>query len=259
MAAGNTIGDLQNLINTFRQNGEIDGDELQDLYQTVHNVISGNNTSVLGLAYDAAIIYDTVATAETSGNPSYAEFGDRFWKSKTDNNQGNEPPSAAGTTENTHWIEVSKAEANAIKEWAPGLYGAGLIIVYHNDALLKLNVASRPFESVDIDAEITAEQWTDITGMLYPLDSTGTQIKFDRPRTYGTDLAPLTNGALTELEDSNSKNLIQKIYIQAASFSPPASWQKLATSEDYDPAVVNIIIVERERSDRKIYSITKDA
>lgn len=259
MAAGNSIGDLQNLINTFRQNGNIDGDELQDLYQTVHNVISGNNTSVLGLAYDAAITYDTVDTSETSGNPSYAEFGDRFWKSKTDNNQGNEPPSAAGTTQNTHWIEVSKAEANAIKEWVPGLYGAGLIIVYHNDALLKLNVASRPFESVDIDAEITAEQWTDITGTLYPIDSTGSQIKFDRPRTYGTDLAPITTSTLTELEDANAKRTIQRIHHQAATFSPPASWVKLSSSADYDPAVVNIIHVERERADRKIYSITKDA
>jgi hypothetical protein len=133
MAAGNDLTFLQNLINSFRQDAIIDGDELQDLFQTIRNVLSANNTSVLNLAYDNAITYDTPATAGTSGNPSYAEFDDRFWRSKTDDNVGNEPPSSEAVTENTNWIEVSKAEANAFQEWTPGIYGSGLIIVFHND------------------------------------------------------------------------------------------------------------------------------
>lgn len=176
MAAGTTLPELQFLINTFRNNGEIDGDEIQDIYQTIYNLLNANDTESLNLAWNIGTTYDTPATAATSGNPSYSESSERFWRSKTDNNTGNQPPTDSEVTENTHWIEVSASEVNPIKEWAPGIYGAGLIIVFYNNDLVKLESASRPYESTDIDAEILVGDWTplikNITGILSNLTTT---------------------------------------------------------------------------------------
>ena len=163
MAAGNTLQEFLMLINNFREDGRIEGEELRDLFQTTYNVLSQNDTSSLNLGYDLNQVYDTPSTALVSGNRSYTESGNRFWRSKIDQNTGNQPPSDPRIAENTFWIEVSKAEANPIKEWSPGIYGAGLVIVFFNDSLLKLNNPVRPFESVDISQEILNEDWVYIS------------------------------------------------------------------------------------------------
>ncbi len=89
----------------------------------------------------------------------YSTFLNRIWKSKTNANLGNEPPSSTSVNENTHWVEVSSASSNPVNEWKPGLFGSGLIMVFWNDNLYKLTIGSRPFESVDIDTEITDGKW----------------------------------------------------------------------------------------------------
>ena len=88
----------------------------------------------------------------------------RFWKTKTDGNIGNQPPTNPLTTENTYWIEVSPSDGSAIKEWAAGIYGTGLIIVYHNHSVdgrgfYILLEPVRPFNSTNIETEITAGKW----------------------------------------------------------------------------------------------------
>ena len=90
----------------------------------------------------------------------------RFWKSKTAGNINHQPPTAIDITEDTYWIEVSPANGSSIKEWAPGVYGEGLIIVFYDAAgdgsdpsLYKLTEPIRPFNSTNIDDEITALQW----------------------------------------------------------------------------------------------------
>lgn len=175
MAAGFDIPALQALIDSFRSDG-IDGDDLTDIAQTIKNILEQNDTDSLDLAWDSGETYDTKTTAATSGNPYLSEFGDRFWKSKTDGNTNNQPPSDPEITSDTYWEEVSKAASNAISEWTAGVYGDGLIIVFYNDALYKLTVATRPYESENIITEITAGDWLllfeGITGSLSSLNTT---------------------------------------------------------------------------------------
>jgi hypothetical protein len=91
----------------------------------------------------------------------------RIFETKTDGNINNEPPTNPAITENTHWKEVSSSSSAAIPEWSPGLYGPGLIIVYHNHSvdgsgLYKLLEPVRPYNSVNIETEITAGDWEPI-------------------------------------------------------------------------------------------------
>jgi len=93
----------------------------------------------------------------------------RFWKTKTSANINNEPPTNPATTENTDWIEVSPSSGSSIKEWEAGIYGDGLVIVYHNHsidgrALYILTEPTRPYESTNIETEITAGDWELIGG-----------------------------------------------------------------------------------------------
>lgn len=93
----------------------------------------------------------------------------RLWETKVDNNIGNEPPTNPVTTENTYWKEVSPSSSSALQEWSPGLFGSGLVIVYHNHSdpdigkwLYILTEPSRPFNSTNIESEITAGKWAPI-------------------------------------------------------------------------------------------------
>lgn len=90
----------------------------------------------------------------------------RFWKTLVDDNINNEPPTNPGTTEDAFWIEVSPSDGSAIKEWAPGIYGSGLVIVFYNDDLYKLIEATRPFESVSIEDEIP-DSWKKLTNRFW--------------------------------------------------------------------------------------------
>ncbi|MGJ3236428.1 hypothetical protein [Marivirga sp.] len=226
--------------------------KLKELFLEILEFANSGQYGDLDLEYDPA---ETYGTAEAK---KYVEYINRLWKAKQASFSGQAPPTDINVDQNFYWEVVSESEVSGIKAWQDGLFGSGLIVVDYQGQLYKLDDnVTRPFESTDFAAELANGDWEEYY-KLYPIVRTGSEIAFDRPAQYGTDLAPLTVTTLTDTETA-AKNLIQKIYIQAASFSPPASWQKLATSEDYDPAVVNIIIVERERSDRKIYSITKDA
>ncbi|MCO6367839.1 hypothetical protein GBO34_00740 [Roseivirga pacifica] len=154
-----TVEQLRVLIAAM--NGRIEGDEITAAFEYVASLLEQNDTSSVINLWDVAETYDTPAAE--NGNPSYTESGERLWRSKVDGNVGNEPPSDSETTEDTYWLEVSKGETNPFKEWTPGIYGAGLIVLFHNDSLYKLNVASRPFESVNIEEEVKEEKWMILT------------------------------------------------------------------------------------------------
>jgi WD40 repeat protein len=110
----------------------------------------------------------------TTGPNIYCTFPDtdgnkKLWQTKTDGNIGNQPPTAPATHEDTYWLEVSASASAAIPEWAPGLYGPGLVIVYHNHTadgkgLYVLNEPVRPFNSTNIETELTALKWELISG-----------------------------------------------------------------------------------------------
>lgn len=87
----------------------------------------------------------------------------RIFESKINNNINIAPPTDPGVIETASWREQSPAAASAIKEWAAGLYGAGLQIVYFEENFLLLTDPARPFQSVDISAEILTGKWKFLT------------------------------------------------------------------------------------------------
>lgn len=95
----------------------------------------------------------------------------RFWETKTDGNINHEPPTDSLVTENTYWQEVSPSSGSSIKEWAPGIFGNGLVIVYYDingDGtgmdLFKLTEATRPFNSTNFLTELAAGSWQKLGG-----------------------------------------------------------------------------------------------
>lgn len=118
-------------------------------------------------------------TFQTDGsdNGKYCKHPDtagkkRIFETKTDDNTGNEPPTNPAITENDDWEEISASSGSAIQEWTAGLYGNGLIIVYHSHSvygggLYKLNEPVRPFTSVNIEIELTAGTWELQGGIQY--------------------------------------------------------------------------------------------
>jgi len=54
---------------------------------------------------------------------------------------------------------------------------------------------------------------------------------------------------------SGTRRVTQKIFLEASSFTPPATWYKLDDGVDYDPAKVNLITVEYIASDNQTYNI----
>lgn len=93
----------------------------------------------------------------------------RIWETKTDDNIGHEPPTNPITTEDTYWLEVSASAGSSIQEWSAGVYGPGLVIVFHNHSvdgrgLYVLLEPIRPFTSSNIETEISGGQWEMISG-----------------------------------------------------------------------------------------------
>jgi hypothetical protein len=203
-----TIEELNDLI-TAVEEGRLPKTELVAVFKGVRDLLEQNNTEALNLEWDSAVTYDTPATAETSGNPSYAEYQERLWKSKIDDNLNNPPPSAEGITSNTYWEEVSKA-AGSFREWTAGLYGAGLIIVIHNDNFYKLTVATRPYESTDINAEITAGAWLPLSILDEDTFVSNSATKAPSQQSVKAFVEAIT-GLLANLSATDKTNLVAAI------------------------------------------------
>lgn len=92
----------------------------------------------------------------------------RIFETQTDDNINHEPPTDPNVTSNAYWEEISQSSGSAIKEWAAGIYGTGLVIVYHDHSafgkgLYLLIDPVRPFASANIETEIDADKWVCIT------------------------------------------------------------------------------------------------
>lgn len=88
----------------------------------------------------------------------------RVFETQTDGNTGNEPPTDPNITENDDWAELSQAGGSGIKEWTAGIFGVGLIIVYHDHSIYGPGLAIlkdpvRPYKSTNIESEIGAGDW----------------------------------------------------------------------------------------------------
>lgn len=115
---------------------------------------------------------DITFNTDGSGAGKYCKYPDttgrkRIFETKTDGNINHLPPASGG--ENTYWKEISESASSAIKEWEAGVYGPGLIIVFHNHStagrgLYVLLEATRPFNSTNIETELAASKWERISG-----------------------------------------------------------------------------------------------
>lgn len=114
----------------------------------------------------------------------------RFWKTKVNNNTNNSPPTDPLITENAYWIEVSPSDGSAVKEWAPGVYGSGLIIVYFDVSgtgadpdLYVLAETVRPFNSTNFSTELAAGKWkrmqVSFAGYVSPPEITSDQNNYN--------------------------------------------------------------------------------
>jgi hypothetical protein len=204
-----TIEELNDLI-TAVEEGRLPKTELVAVFKGVRDLLEQNNTESLNLEWDSAVTYDTPATAESSGNPSYSEYGERLWKSKVDANINNLPPSDSAITSNAYWEEVSKAAGSPFKEWTAGLYGAGLIVVLHNDSLYKLAVATRPYESLDINAEITAGDWLPVSVLDEDTFVSNSSTKAPSQQSAKAFIEAIT-GLLLNLSTTDKTNLVAAI------------------------------------------------
>lgn len=124
----------------------------------------------------AALTFNT----DGSGDGKYCKYPDdngkkRIFETKTSGNtgSGHAPPTDPGITENTYWREISQSGGSAIKEWTSGLYGSGLILVYHEHSnaaigkqIFMLTEPGRPFNSTNIETEWAAGKW-EILGKAY--------------------------------------------------------------------------------------------
>lgn len=137
-------------------------------FSKVLDFITESTVSAIIPDWTAALTFNTDGTGD--GRFCTHEDTDgkkRIFETKTDANINNEPPTNPLVTENTNWKEISQSSGSSIKEWAVGVYGSGLVIVYHNHSvngggLYKLLNPSRPFASSNIETEITAGDWEKI-------------------------------------------------------------------------------------------------
>lgn len=180
-----TAQELKQLITDFWRetatNGKINGADLENVGHEIVDFISESVENSNIPVWAAGLTFQTDGTDDGS----FCTYPDangklRFWKTKTDDNIGNAPPADPEVDENADWIEVSPSSSSSIKEWEVGLYGSGLIIVYHNHSVdgrglyILLNPV-RPYDSANIETEISAGDWARITGgvQLRTVDTTG--------------------------------------------------------------------------------------
>jgi len=191
---------INNLLpdNTTQQISEKD---LRDVATAILDRTNQSNIEDLNIEWDVATTYalDEIVT-----------YLDRIWKSKSAGNVGHQPPSDPGITENTYWIEQSRSESVNFPEWSAGVYGSGLIIVYYNNQLYKLNVGTRPFNSTNIVNEIAAGDWRLLTGIL--------------------NLGTLTDGATVNLNCLNAEQA--KAYWSTAQSAPTLNLSGLGKIAD---------------------------
>lgn len=129
----------------------ISSGDLRTVGNALVDFAKGNTTTID--EWDSGTTYNTTTT-------KYAEDNNRIWKSKLDGNLNNEPPQDPEITEDTWWIEVSQGKN--MEDWSPGLYGDGLVLVFYADSIYKLENATRPYESTNIQTEAAAGDWKDI-------------------------------------------------------------------------------------------------
>ncbi|MEX0598120.1 MAG: hypothetical protein WD512_16650 [Candidatus Paceibacterota bacterium] len=150
-----------------------------------------------------------------------------------------------------NWQLISASDSSSVL-WTAGVYTKASIKVFGNSIYLLPSTITFPYNSVN-DPK-TDNNWINL---FYPKQQSGNEISFEKPNDYGTDLLPLS-GALTDTNLGAEKGNPQKIYHQDTTLPVPSSWVRMGATE-YESGALNLIVVEWERNDRKIYWIAQEA
>ncbi len=140
-----------------------------DVFDTLVDFISQSVTNGIP-AWTALLTFNDDGTGDGAFTTHPGDTGTlRFWKSKVAANINHAPPTSSIVFEDAYWIEVSPSTGSAIKEWAPGIFGTGLIIVFYDltgtdPALYKLNDPVRPYHSENFTTELAAGKWQKLSG-----------------------------------------------------------------------------------------------
>ena len=168
MAIHSKSGLLQKVAELIRSagiNGRTTAQNVRDMFthviDTLFHELGSINDFGPELTWDAGMSYHTT-------DYPFAISGLRVFRTKVNNNINHPPPNEPdvnGIYQDQYWIEVSPAPTSGIAEWAPGVYGNGLVIVYRNNQLWRLaDTVSRPFDSIDFDNEEANGDWVGISG-----------------------------------------------------------------------------------------------
>ena len=165
-------------------NNRVSAADIKEAIKEVVNYFAGNST-------DLFIDWNPTTTFNLTTN-KYCKWPDtngriRIWESRVAGNLNNEPPTNPLTTINTYWVEISPSASSALPEWAAGVYGTGLQIVFYShstdgDGLYKLLEPTRPFTSSNIEAEILTGKWAKFQGQSigrYTVSTAGSTITLD--------------------------------------------------------------------------------
>ena len=100
-------------------------------------------------------------------------YNNKLWASLISGNIGNVPQAGA------NWVEVIQGQSGGLKSWIASAYTATEVFVVYDDGagnqIYELSSGVRPYNSIDIDAEIIAGDWL-------PFNSTVSDVLFDGNR-----------------------------------------------------------------------------
>lgn len=160
--------------------------DIKEVAQEIVNFFSNQNLDLFP-DWSAALTFNS----NGSGAGKYCKQPDstgkvRIWQSLTNGNINNQPPVNTPFT-SAFWQEISPSTSSAVLEWAAGVYGTGLQIVFYShstdgDGLYKLVDPVRPFTSTNIEAEILAGKWAKFQGQSigrYSVSTSGATITCD--------------------------------------------------------------------------------
>jgi hypothetical protein len=214
-----TLDELISSINTLLTrigNNRVDGSDVRQACLQIINFFASQLADIIP-------DWSSSATFQTDGTDDgkFCKYSDsngrkRIFETKVDDNTNNPPPVDPNISENAFWLEVSSSASAAIPEWAAGVYGPGLVIVYHNHStagrgLYILLEPTRPFSSANIETEVTAGDWERIStiqpgtvidcgaynasGNVFPSSGgTGTAGAIQRGNTFDISVAGVLGG-----------------------------------------------------------------
>jgi len=160
-----TAQQLKNFIRTTLVALRNIGQEYTTFDAVIDFIVQGATSAIQ--SWSSSLTFNT----DGSGSGAFCTSTDtdnnlRFWKTKTDGNINHQPPTNPLVTEDSYWKEVSPSDGSAIKEWAAGVYPAGLVIVYYDlsgagsdPSLFVLLDPTRPFTSTNLSTELAAGKW----------------------------------------------------------------------------------------------------